>query len=59
MRFYADAEEVLAAIPRRGVSMILRGIKKNGKDNAITKPFAFSSMQHIVQRMRPAVILYA
>jgi hypothetical protein len=47
VKFYADAEEVLARLPRRGVSMILREVE-DGK----SKPFAFSSMQHIVQRMR-------
>jgi hypothetical protein len=47
VKFYADAEEVLAKLSRRGVPMILRAIEP-GK----SKPFAFSTMQHIVQRMR-------
>lgn len=47
VKFYADAEEVLAKLPRRGISMILREVEP-GK----AKPFAFSTMQHIVQRMR-------
>jgi integrase len=46
-KFYADAEEVLAKLPRRGVPMILREVEE-GK----SKPFAFSTMQHIVQKMR-------
>jgi hypothetical protein len=47
VQFYADAEEVLAKLPRRGVPMVLREIEE-GK----SKPFGFSTMQHIVQRMR-------
>jgi hypothetical protein len=47
VRFYPDAEEVLAALPRRGVSMILREVSEG-----IFKPFAFPTMQHKVQRLR-------
>lgn len=47
VKFYEEAEQVLSHLPRRGVSMILREIE-DGK----AKPFAFSTMQHIVQRMR-------
>lgn len=47
VKFYAEAEEILAKLPKRGIPMILREIE-DGK----SKPFAFSSMQHIVQRMR-------
>jgi hypothetical protein len=47
VRFYADAERILAKLPKRGVPMILREVE-DGK----SKPFAFSTMQHIVQRMR-------
>ncbi|MCK1492191.1 hypothetical protein IVB14_17625 [Bradyrhizobium sp. 180] len=47
VKFYADAEEVLAAVPRRGVSMILREVS-----DGIAKPFAFPTMQHKVQRLR-------
>jgi hypothetical protein len=47
VKFYEDAEQILSHLPRRGVSMILRDI---GDGNA--KPFALSTMQHIVQRMR-------
>jgi hypothetical protein len=52
VRFYADAEEVLARLPRRGIPMILREVEE-GK----SKPFAFSTMQHIVQRMRKKLSL--
>ena len=54
IKFYADAEEVLAAVPRRGVSMILREISEG-----IAKPFAFPTMQHKVQRLRIALGLPA
>jgi hypothetical protein len=46
-RFYEEAEEILSRLPRRGIPMVLREVSA-GK----SKPFAFSSMQHIVQRMR-------
>ena len=47
VKFYDDAGQVLALLPRRGVSMILR----EGK----AKPFSFSGMQKIVQRMRKEI----
>ena len=47
VKFYADAEEVLSALTRRGTPMILREVS-----DGIAKPFPFSTMQHIVQRMR-------
>ncbi|CEG08765.1 hypothetical protein BN961_02183 [Afipia felis] len=47
VRFYEEAEQILSHLPRRGVSMILRDL---GDGNA--KPFAFSTIQHTVQRMR-------
>lgn len=54
VRFYEEAEEVLAKLPRRGLPMILREISP-GK----SKPFAQSSVQHIVQRMRKKLNLPA
>jgi hypothetical protein len=47
VRFYEDAEKILSHLKRRGIPMILREI---GDGNA--KPFSFSGMQKIVQRMR-------
>lgn len=47
VRFYEEAEDILAKLPRRGISMLLREVSPG-----TAKPFAFSSMQHIVQRMR-------
>jgi len=46
-KFYAEAEAVLARLPRRGVPMILRQVSEG-----ITKPFSFSGMQKIVHTMR-------
>lgn len=48
--FYADAEAVLAGLERRGTPMILRSV---GEGKA--KPFSFSGMQKIVQRMRKEI----
>jgi hypothetical protein len=46
-KFYADAEEVLSHLPRRGIPMVLRDI---GGGNF--KSFSISGMEKIVQRMR-------
>lgn len=54
VKFYADAEAVLAQLPRRGISMILRDA-----GGGASKPFAFSTMQHIVQRLRKDIGLPA
>lgn len=50
VRFYEDAEAVLAHLTRRGIPMILREIE-DGK----SKPYSFSGMQKIVQRMRKEI----
>jgi hypothetical protein len=50
VKFYADAEEVLSRLSRRGLPMILREIEV-GK----AKPYSFSGMQKIVQRMRKEI----
>jgi hypothetical protein len=50
VKFYEDAEAVLAHLPRRGVPMILRQVKQG-----ITKPFSFSGMQKIVHTMRDKI----
>lgn len=50
VKFYEDAEEVLAALTRRGVPMILREV-----DKGVSKPYSFSGMQKIVQRMRKEI----
>lgn len=47
IKFYEEAEAVLLHLKRRGTPMILRAVAE-GK----FKPFSFSGMQKIVQRMR-------
>jgi integrase len=46
-KFYADAEAVLAKLPRLGIPMILRKARKS-----VAKPYSFSGMQKIVHTMR-------
>jgi hypothetical protein len=57
VKFYAEAEEVLSHIPRRGVPMILREPRKfkDGSDREPAKLFARPTMQHIVQRLRKEI----
>jgi hypothetical protein len=45
--FYADAEAVLAKLPRLGLPMILRQVSEG-----VRKPYSFSGMQKIVHTMR-------
>jgi hypothetical protein len=54
VKFYGEAEAVLARLPRRGVAMILREAGEG-----ITKPFSFSGMQKIVHTMRDKIGLPA
>ncbi|MBH5387019.1 hypothetical protein [Bradyrhizobium diversitatis] len=58
MRFYAEAEEVLARLPKLGVPMILRQVGKNakkekGQQGAI--PWVYSSLNHAVARLRKKI----
>jgi hypothetical protein len=50
VKFYEEAEGVLAKLARRGVPMILREV-----EDGVSKPYSFSGMQKIVQRMRKAI----
>lgn len=50
VRFYEQAEAVLARLPRLGVPMILRQVREG-----VTKPFSFSGMQKIVHAMRDRI----
>lgn len=50
VKFYQDAEAVLAKLPKRGVSMILR----ESRDGA-SKPYSFGGMQKIVHKMRDKI----
>jgi hypothetical protein len=54
IRFYDDAESILANLTRRGVPMILRAVEEG-----VSKPYSFSGMQKIVQRMRKEIGLPA
>jgi hypothetical protein len=47
VKFYEEAEAVLAKLKRRGIPMILREVEEG-----VSKPYSFSGMQKIVQRMR-------
>ena len=46
-RFYEEAEEVLARVPRLGVPLVLREVR-----NGVSKTYSFSGMAKIVQNMR-------
>ncbi|UPJ56010.1 hypothetical protein [Bradyrhizobium sp. 192] len=48
--FYADAEEVLARLPRRGLAMVLMDIG-DGK----ARPWRYSSLNHVVTRLRKSI----
>ena len=50
VKFYDDAEAVLAKLPRRGIPMILREVR-----DGVTKPYSFSGMQKIVHTMRDEI----
>ncbi|MEY9529905.1 hypothetical protein ABIF70_011046 [Bradyrhizobium japonicum] len=59
VRFYADAEDVLARLPRVGVQMILRQVGKNSKKERgkepIAIPWVYSSIEHAVARLRKKI----
>jgi hypothetical protein len=50
VRFYIDAEEILAKLPKLGVPMILMDLGK-GK----SKPWIYSSLNHVVARLRKKI----
>jgi hypothetical protein len=54
IKFYEDAEAVLSHLKKRGTPMILREV-----DEDKFKPFSFSGMQKIVQRMPKELALPA
>lgn len=59
VRFYAEAEEVLAKLPRLGVPMILREVGKNSKKEkgreGVAVPWVYSSINHAVARLRKKI----
>lgn len=50
VQFYAEAEAILAQLPRRGVPMILREIKT--RRGVAFKPFTYSGFEKIIQQLR-------
>ena len=53
IQFYAEAEAILAQLPRRGVPMVLREVKtRNGVGY---KPFSYSGFEKIVQQLRKKI----
>ncbi|WP_342714418.1 hypothetical protein AAFG22_14670 [Bradyrhizobium sp. B024] len=46
-RFYADAEEILAKLPKLGLPMILHRLR-----DGTAKPWIYSSLNHVVTRLR-------
>jgi hypothetical protein len=50
VKFYSDAEAVLAKLPRRGIPMILREVEEG-----VSKTFSFSGTQKIVHTMRDKI----
>ena len=53
VKFYADAEEILAKLPKLGTPMIMR---KTGKgEKVIGKPWLYSSLNHVVTRLRKKI----
>ena len=53
IQFYAEAEAILAQLPRRGVPMILREVKTRG--GVAFKPFSYSGFEKIVQQLRKKI----
>jgi len=53
VRFYPEAEAVLAELPRRGVPMILREIKT--RNGVAFKPYSYSGFEKIVQQLRKKI----
>lgn len=55
--FYAEAEEVLAKLPKLGLPMILRDLRGDGSgpDAVSAKPWVYSSISHLVARLRKKI----
>jgi hypothetical protein len=53
IEFYAEAEAVLAQLPRRGIPMILREAKT--RNGVVFKPFSYSGFEKIVQQLRKKI----
>lgn len=55
--FYADAEAVIARLPRRGLPMILREVPTEG--GGVFKPYSYSGFEKIIQQLRKQIGLPA
>ena len=53
VRFYPEAEEILAKLPRRGIPMILREIKT--RNGVVFKPHSYGGFQKIIQQLRKKI----
>ena len=53
VKFYAEAESILAQLPRRGVPLILREVKT--RNGVVFKPFSYSGFEKIVQQLRKQI----
>jgi len=53
VKFYPEAEAVLAKLPRRGLPMILREIKT--RNGVAFKPYSYSGFEKIVQQLRKTI----
>jgi hypothetical protein len=50
VKFYSEAEAILAKLPRRGIPMILREIKT--RKGIAFKPYSYSGFEKIIQQLR-------
>lgn len=53
VKFYPEAEEILAKLPRRGIPMILQEIKT--RNGVAFKPYVYSGFQKIIQQLRKEI----
>ena len=53
VRFYPEAEAILATLPRRGVPMILREVKV--RTGVVFKPFSYSGFEKVIQQLRKKI----
>ena len=53
VKFYPEAEEILAKLPRRGIPMILQEIKT--RNGVACKPYVYSGFQKIIQQLRKEI----
>ncbi len=53
VKFYPEAEAILAKLPQRGVPMILREVKT--RNGVAFKPYSYSGFEKIVQQLRKKI----